>query len=100
MENITAAEVKERLEKGEKLNLIDVRQADETTAFNIGGIALPLPMIRNMEIDVIMQLADEEVICYCRSGARSAMAAQLLEEQGFTNVKNMLGGVLAWQKPG
>ena len=98
MENITVTELKERLDNGEKLNLIDVRQPEEVATFNIGGINVPLKKIQEMEIDEIAGLADKEVICYCRSGGRSARACQFLEDQGFTNVKNMVGGVLAWQK--
>ncbi|MEO6843846.1 MAG: rhodanese-like domain-containing protein [Ginsengibacter sp.] len=98
MTNITPQELKKRLDAGEKLNLVDVRQPEETEEFNIGGIALPLGDIQNMETDTIDNLKNEEVIFYCRSGKRSATAALFLEQTGFTNVKNLTGGMLAWQE--
>lgn len=98
MTNITPQEVKRRLDAGEKLNLVDVRQPEETEEFNIGGIALPLGYIQNMETEKIDNLKNEEVIFYCRSGKRSATAALFLEQAGFANVKNLTGGMLAWQE--
>lgn len=98
MENITVQEVKKRMDAGEKLNLIDVREPFENAEFNIGGILLPLGDIQAMMIDEIEPLKDEEVILYCRSGNRSGQAAMTLEMMGFTNTKNLTGGMLAWQK--
>jgi|SRR6185437_9579522 len=98
MTNITPRELKERMDAGEKLNLVDVRQPEETEEFNIGGIALPLGDIQNMETETIDNLKNEEVIFYCRSGKRSATAGLFLEQSGFTNVKNLTGGMLAWQE--
>ncbi|HEY5369105.1 MAG TPA: rhodanese-like domain-containing protein [Hanamia sp.] len=98
MTNITPEEVKKRLDAGEKLNLVDVRQPEETEEFNIGGIALPLGDLQSMQTEKIDDLKNEEVICYCRSGKRSATAALFMEQMGFTNVKNLAGGMLAWQQ--
>ena len=97
MENITVEEVKKRLDAGEELHLVDVREPDENADFNIGGILLPLGQIRGMQIDEIEDLKDKEVILYCRSGNRSAQAAMFLETMGFENTKNLVGGILAWQ---
>lgn len=98
MQLITIDEVKQRLDKGEELFLVDVREPYENAEFNIGGTLLPLGQIRSMEIDAIESLKDKEVICYCRSGNRSGQACQLLETFGFTNTKNLTGGMLAWQE--
>ena len=98
MTNISPEEVKSRLEKGEKLNLIDVRQPDETAEYNIGGIALPLGNIQNMQTEEIDGLKDEEVIFYCRSGNRSGIAAMTMDQMGFSNTKNLIGGMLAWRE--
>ncbi len=98
MTNISPEEVKSRLEKGEKLNLIDVRQPEETAEYNIGGIALPLGNIQNMQTEEIDGLKDEEVIFYCRSGNRSGIAAMTLDQMGFSNTKNLIGGMLAWKE--
>ncbi len=98
MTNITPLEVKERLDAGETLHLVDVREPEATEEFNIGGIALPLGDIYNMQTEAIDQLKNEEVIFYCRSGNRSAKAALFLEQLGFTNVKNLKGGMLEWRE--
>ena len=98
MTTITIEEVKQRLDAGEALHLIDVRQPEETEEFNIGGIALPLGKIQSMQTEDIDDLKDEEVICYCRSGNRSGTAALFLDQMGFTNTKNLTGGMLAWRE--
>ena len=95
---INTDEVKARLDAGEKLNLIDVREADERTEFNIGGTFLPLGNIQMMQIEDIEDWKNEEVICYCRSGNRSMQASLMLETFGFTNVKNLQGGMNAWRE--
>jgi rhodanese-related sulfurtransferase len=98
MNFVTPQEIKHRLESGEKLNLIDVREPHENAEFNIGGILLPLGKIQTMLIDDIEDLKGEEVICYCRSGQRSMNAAMMLETFGFTNVSNLTGGMLGWKE--
>jgi len=95
MQIIEASILKQRM-ISEKLNLIDVRQPEEHAEFNIGGILLPLGNIMSMQIEAIEDLRDEEVICYCRSGQRSMQAAMMLETMGFTNVKNLAGGMMGW----
>lgn len=97
MQTISAQEVKERLEDGEQLNLIDVRTPEEIAEFNIGGIELPLFKIQTMHPEGIEYLKDKEIICYCRSGNRSMRATMVLEQLGFSNVKNMTGGVEAYR---
>lgn len=98
MTNITIEEVKERQDAGEKLHLIDVREPAETAEFNIGGIPFPLGKIQSMQTEDLEYLKNEEVICYCRSGNRSGIAALFLEQMGFTNTKNLTGGMLAWRE--
>lgn len=98
MQNITAEEVKERLDKGEKLNLVDVREPHERAEFNIGGVLFPLGKIQAMDVDELENLKNEEVILYCRSGNRSGQAAMILDTMGFTNTKNLSGGMLKWQE--
>ncbi len=98
MTTITADEVKFRLDSGEKLNLVDVREPHENTEFNIGGTLVPLGKVQTMQIDEIDNLKNDEVIVYCRSGNRSGQAALMLETFGFTDVKNLTGGMLAWKE--
>lgn len=94
--DITVQELKERLDKGEKLNLFDVREPNEYEADNIGATLIPLGELP-YRIDELDGLQDEEVIVHCRSGARSARAQQYLEENGFNNVRNVTGGMLAYR---
>lgn len=98
MEFISVADLKTRLNAGEKLNLIDVREPDEHKEFNIGGTLLPLGQILTMMTEPIDDLKNEEVICYCRSGKRSLQASLMLETMGFTKVLNLQGGMNAWQE--
>jgi len=98
MQNITAEEVKARLDKGEKLNLIDVREPHEHAEFNIGGVLYPLGKIQTMQVDELEKFKEEEVIVYCRSGNRSGQAAMILDTLGFKNTKNLAGGMLKWQE--
>ena len=98
MNKITHEEVKTRLDAGEKLNIVDVREPYENADFNIGGTLIPLGNIQMMQIDEIEDLKDKEVIFYCRSGNRSGQACMFLDAMGFKNTKNLVGGMLAWQE--
>ena len=98
MNNISVEEVKQRLNAGEKLNIVDVREPHEYAEFNIGGTLIPLGKIQTMQIDEIEDLRDQEVILYCRSGNRSGQACMFLDAMGFKNTKNLVGGMLAWQE--
>jgi rhodanese-related sulfurtransferase len=97
MHTIQVAELNQKLQNGEKVHLVDVRESYEHDEFNIGGILLPLGDIRMGDTEKIDHLKDEEVYLYCRSGNRSGQAALILETMGFTNVTNVVGGMLAWQ---
>ena len=98
MKTTTVEEIKTRMDAGEKLNILDVREPYENAEFNIGGILLPLGKIQSMQVDDIERLKNEEVIIYCRSGNRSGQACLILESAGFTNVTNLIGGMLAWRE--
>lgn len=77
--------------------LLDVRETYEHEFTNIKGHLIPLGELPD-RVSEIASHKDEEVIVYCRSGARSAEACKLLMENGFTNVKNLSGGILAWSQ--
>lgn len=98
MGNISVQELKQRLDQGEEINLVDVREPQEHEEFNIGGQLIPLGRFRIMDVDELEPLKDEEIILYCRSGNRSGQAAMMLENMGFDNVKNLEGGVKKWQE--
>ena len=98
MTNVTLEEIKQRLDAGEKLNLVDVREPHEHAEFNIGGQLVPIGKIQSMQIEELEDLKNEEIILYCRSGTRSGMSAAFLDQLGFTNTKNLSGGMVAWQE--
>lgn len=98
MQTISVEELKKRLDNGENIHLVDVREPNENAEFNIGGKLLPLGEIRNYNTESIDDIKDDEVVLYCRSGNRSGIATQILEQMGFKNVKNLTGGMLAWQQ--
>ncbi|CAN5614925.1 rhodanese-like domain-containing protein [soil metagenome] len=97
MQTITPEELKTRLDNGETINLLDVREDHERAEFNIGGKHIPIGKIQTMQFDDIEDWKDEEVIVYCRSGNRSGMASLFMEQVGFKNPVNLVGGMLAWQ---
>ncbi|MBS4029564.1 MAG: molybdopterin-synthase adenylyltransferase MoeB [Ignavibacteriales bacterium] len=92
---ITVFELKQRIDIGENLFLLDVRQPYEYELVNLNGYLLPLNELPNRmnELD-----RTKEIIVYCHHGTRSGYAVQLLQQEGFQNVKNLLGGIDAWAK--
>lgn len=97
MQTITVEALKAKIDAGEKVNLVDVREPQENAEFNIGGILLPLGKVQTMQVEEIEDLKDEEVFLYCRSGNRSGQACMILETMGYKNVVNVTGDMLAWQ---
>lgn len=93
--DITVQELKKKQDAQDSFVLIDVRETYEHDEFNIGGKLIPLGDIP-ASVAEIMTHKDEEVIVYCRSGQRSGMAKKLLQQSGFSNVRNLEGGMLAW----
>ena len=98
MTEISVETLKARMGTGEKINLLDVREPIEYAEFNIGATLFPLGKIQGMQIEDIEDLRNEEVIIHCRSGKRSMMACMMLEQMGFTNTVNVVGGMLDWQE--
>ncbi len=95
--SVSPLEVQRRLQQGERLNLLDVREPHEFAQAHIPGARLiPLGQLkaRLHELD-----PQEEYIVVCRSGNRSAIACRLLWEHGFTGARNLTGGMLAWRGP-
>ena len=97
MKNITPQELKAKIDKGEKINLIDVREPFEYSEMNMGGKLVPLGKIQTMQTEDIDHLKDEEVIIHCKSGQRSMMACHFLDQMGFSNTYNLEGGIMAWR---
>ena len=98
MKNITVEELKQKMDRGEKINLIDCREPNEYAESNLGGKLVPLGKFQTMQVEELEDLKDEEVIIHCRSGQRSMVACLFLDTLGFRDTKNLAGGVLAWQQ--
>ncbi len=96
MEDITPAELKQRIDNKEELNIIDVREEWEYEEQNIGAQLIPLGTLPG-KVGELAHLKDQELIVHCRSGARSANAKKYLEQQGFTKVRNLLEGILGYK---
>lgn len=96
MADITTEELKQRMDSGETLNVIDVREEHEYEEFNIGAKLIPLGELPS-RLGELEHLKNEELIVHCRSGARSGNAKMFLEDAGFSNVRNLLGGMLDWR---
>ena len=94
MKEKTGSELKAMMDNQEDFQLIDVREPHEADICNIKGTLIPMNEIP----DHIEEIAkDKPVIIHCRSGARSGRIIEYLEQsQGFTNLYNLKGGILAW----
>lgn len=94
--DITVKELKDKLANEDGFILIDVREPYEHEEFNVGGNLVPLGDIPATLSD-LEEYKDREIIVYCRSGKRSGNAQAFLQQHGFTNVRNLEGGMLAWE---
>jgi len=95
--DITADELLQRLNAGEPLRLLDVREELEYHTFNIGGLNLPLGKLAT-NLDDLEWAQDEEIIVMCKIGMRSNTGKLILQQNGYTNVKNLKGGLIALQR--
>ena len=93
--DITVQELRQKLDSGEQFLLLDVREPWEYEEFNIGGKLVPVGSLMNQMWE-LEEYKDQPGVGHCRSGARSAMAQGLLMANGFSNVRNLKGGMLAW----
>jgi len=93
--DINVTELKQKLDQKEQFVFIDVREQYEFDEANLGAQLIPLGDIPGKLAD-LMPYKDEEIVVHCRSGRRSAMAQELMRQAGFSNVRNLEGGILAW----
>ncbi|MBV6645293.1 MAG: rhodanese-like domain-containing protein [Cyclobacteriaceae bacterium] len=92
--DIQPAELQQRIDNNEDIVLIDVREDWEYDERNLNGKNIPLADLP-ARVSELQQWKDQEVIVHCKAGGRSAQAKMFLESQGFTNVRNLLGGIQA-----
>ena len=98
MEDITPAELRQRQQAGTAPLILDVREPWEHEETRIEGTQnIPLASLPD-HLAALSDHQDQEIIVHCRSGARSAQAKAFLTQQGFGNVRNLLGGMMAWEK--
>jgi rhodanese-related sulfurtransferase len=94
-ENISAADLQKRVEAGEKIRMVDVREDWEYAEGHIpGSILRPLGAIRNWAGEFPK---DEELVVICRTASRSGVAYRYLQQMGYTKVRNMSGGIISWR---
>jgi adenylyltransferase/sulfurtransferase len=91
---ITPQELKDKLDAGDSIELIDVRTPDKHASYNIGGKLIPLEELpqRLAEID-----RTKPIVTYCTMGGRSMRALQYLISEGFSDIKSLDGGMTRWQ---
>jgi rhodanese-related sulfurtransferase len=90
MQTITVPELKARLQAGEKINLLDVREPDEYAEQNLNGVLIPLGKVLNGQIEEIEDWRDKEVIIHCRSGKRSFSSLYDIRADGLFECKKIL----------
>ena len=93
MRDMTPEELKQRLDAGDDLFVLDVREPNEFQICNLGGHLIPLNDLpkRVSELD-----PSREIVVHCKMGGRSAKAVDFLKQAGFTRVHNLAGGINAW----
>lgn len=92
---ITATSLKEKLDAGEDIYVLDVRKPHEYEIANIGAPLIPLDELES-RLDEVEPYRDKTIVIHCRSGARSAKALRILRDKGFADLLNLKGGILAW----
>jgi rhodanese-related sulfurtransferase len=97
MNDISAIELKDKLEKKDSVFLLDVREKLEFYTFNIGGQNIPLGQLSN-RIDELPEDLSAEIVVICQKGIRSRTAQTLLIQAGYTNIKNLKAGLSAFHR--
>jgi adenylyltransferase/sulfurtransferase len=94
--NITPAELSEKISRGEEIVLVDVREPYEWNAGHIASAThIPMSQVQQRLGEIPR---DREIVMICRSGSRSAHVQHFLEQQGYTRVKNLTGGMTRWAR--
>ena len=99
--DISVQELKKMMDNHTDFQLVDVREEYEYAASNLGGILIPLSILKkNADLeDILKKISkDKTVILHCKSGARSREAMDILNKNGFSDLKNLTGGILAFSK--
>ncbi|TWR28823.1 rhodanese-like domain-containing protein [Mucilaginibacter pallidiroseus] len=97
MNQIDAVQLQQRLNNGNSINLLDVREPMEYLTHNIGGQNIPVGKLQEHISSLAYNKADE-IIVICSAGLRSQTGVQILEQNGYTNAVNLKGGLKALQR--
>jgi adenylyltransferase/sulfurtransferase len=96
MREMTVTELKERLDRGDKLTIIDVREPHEWQIANLEGYGSKLIPLAQVSQRLSEINPDDEIVMQCKMGGRSAKAYEVLERAGYKNLWNLKGGITAW----
>jgi rhodanese-related sulfurtransferase len=96
----TAAEVKARLDRGERFHFVDVREDHEFEVDHAEGARHIGRGILERDVETLIPEKDADIVLYCGGGFRSALAAESLQKMGYSHVVSMDGGIRAWREAG
>jgi adenylyltransferase/sulfurtransferase len=100
MQEISVEALKQKIDDNDEVFILDVREPFEQYQSKLDyehSTLIPIGDLSN-RVDEIQSHREDEVVCLCRSGARSAQACKILEKEGFKNVKNLKGGINQWAR--
>jgi rhodanese-related sulfurtransferase len=100
VQECTIAEVKAKLDRGERFHFIDVREDHEFSKDHAKGAVHLGRGILERDIETAIPEKTAEIVLYCGGGYRSALAAESLQRMGYTNVSSMDGGIRGWREAG
>src|SRR5262245_66075731 len=96
----TVDEIKARLDRGEKFELVDVREESEYAKDHLPGARHLGKGVIERDVETAIPDPSKEIVLYCGGGFRSALAADALQKMGYTNVISMDGGIRVWREKG
>jgi len=95
IKQMSVEELKSKMDAGEKIRLVDVREQSEYETARIdGSVLIPLSQFAQKALQELKP--DQEIVVHCHHGGRSQRACEFLSAQGFTNLANLAGGIDAW----
>ncbi|HXF60881.1 MAG TPA: rhodanese-like domain-containing protein, partial [Caldilineaceae bacterium] len=100
IQEISPQELKARLDAGEALTVVDIRERDEFIQGHLPGATFIPRGFLELQIEQHQPDRDQPVVVYCAGGVRSALAARNLKEMGYTNVISLIGGFNGWKNSG
>jgi len=96
----TAADVRQRLDRGERFHFVDVREDSEFAVDRAAGARHIGRGVLERDVETLIPEKDAPIVLYCGGGYRSALSADNLQKMGYTNVISMDGGIRAWREAG